>query len=64
MVDTINQCGHFKVTGLIDKHIDIAAARGVIKPFLTPPKYRVNNVIRDKAIVITPVLLATKQEHH
>jgi len=63
MVASLNQCGLFKVTGQIDQHIDLTA-RGIIKPLLTPPKYRVNSVIKDKAIVITPVLLATKTEHH
>lgn len=60
MVSGLEQCGLLKVSGSIDAHVDSNAATGIIKPLLTPPKYRVNNVIRDKAIVITPVLLATK----
>ncbi len=64
MIEHMEQCGTLKVSGAIDKGMNASEVKGIIKPELTEPKYKVNSIIDSPEVVTTPVLLGLKQENH
>lgn len=52
------------MSGAIDNGMEASEAKGIIKPELTEPKYKVNSIIDTPEVVTTPVLLGLKQENH